>query len=103
MVPYGTRHKSRVKGDDTTHLRQLLLTQRTLGVVVQAPLQTLQAEGVATRSRHRLKEESGEKIRWIRAFHVVKPNPNNPSINRSNFIYATFRKINQMLFNVLCV
>ena len=36
------------------HLSQVLLTERTVGVVVQAALQTLQTEGVAAGRHHRL-------------------------------------------------
>lgn len=42
------------------HLGQVLLAQRAVGVVVQAALQTLEAEGVSTGRRHRLVEQPGE-------------------------------------------
>lgn len=41
------------------YLRQILLAQRTVGVMVQAALQTFEAEGVTAGSGHWLIEQSG--------------------------------------------
>ena len=44
-------------GGGCVYLGQVLLSQRAVGVVVQAALQTLEAEGVSTRSGDRLIEQ----------------------------------------------
>jgi len=43
------------------YLWKILLAQRTVGVVVQAALQTFEAEGVTAGSRHRLIEQPKEQ------------------------------------------
>lgn len=43
------------------YLRQILFAQRAVGVVVQAPLQTFEAEGVTAGSGHWLIKQSGEE------------------------------------------
>lgn len=45
------------------YLRQILFAQRAVGVVVQAALQTFEAEGVSAGGGHRLIEQP--KITWI--------------------------------------
>lgn len=44
------------------YLRQILLAQRTVGVVVQTAFQTFEAEGVSTGSGHRLVKQSGRQM-----------------------------------------
>lgn len=58
--PRGPNFPVWTSGMWSSYLRELLLAEGTLGVVVQAPLQTLQTEGVATGRRHRLVEEPEE-------------------------------------------
>lgn len=53
------------------YLRQILLAQRTVGVVVQAALQTFEAEGVTAGSGHRLIEQSGGQKKKAHKFYIT--------------------------------
>ena len=44
----------------SVYLGEILLAQRAVGFVVEAALQTFEAEGVTAGSGHRLVEQSGE-------------------------------------------
>lgn len=51
------------------YLRQILFAQRAVGVVVQASLQTFEAEGVTAGSGHWLiKQSGGEKTKSAQIF-----------------------------------
>ena len=67
------------------HLRQILLAQGAVGIVVQAAFQAFEAEGVSTGGSHRLIEQSEGQTAKITLLHFPTADTHSYDISDSEY------------------